>query len=124
MTGPESELTHPIPVDPPQDDDEYATLDVSTGWPVLSLVCFVGALGARYLVRFLPDDLVNWPWRRMMPTFGVLGFSFLGLVFGLLGLLRIEHRGLARVAILLNAVALLLGLLAVGAFFWIVWGPR
>ena len=124
MSTPELEPTSPIPVDPPLEDDEYAALDVSTGWPVLSLACFVGALGARFLVRLIPSEVVGWPWRLVLPTFGVLGLSLLGLVFGLLGLRRIEHRGLARVGILLNAVGLLLGALAVAAFFWILRGPR
>lgn len=124
MNNPEAETTSPVPVAPLPDDDEYAPLDVSTGWPVLSLACFLGALGARFLVKLVPDEMVGWPWRLVLPPFGVLGLSFLGLVFGLLGLRRVEHRGLARVGILLNTVGLLLGVLAVAAFFWILRGPR
>jgi hypothetical protein len=123
VSPPEIEPASPVPVDPPT-DDEYAALDVSTGWPVLSLVCFLGALGARFLVRLVPGGVVGWPWRLVLPVLGVLGLSFLGLVFGLLGLRRVEHRGLARAGILLNAVGLVLGVLAVAAFFWILRGPR
>jgi hypothetical protein len=123
VSPPEIEPASPVPVDPVP-DDEYAALDVSTGWPVLSLVCFLGALGARFLVGLVPREVVGWPWRLVLPVLGVLGLSFLGLVFGLLGLRRVEHRGLARAGILLNAVGLVLGVLAVAAFFWILRGPR
>ena len=110
----------PIAVDPAPADDEYATLNLSTSWPVLSLLCFVGALGARFLVRLIPAEVVGWPWRLILPALGVLALSLLGLVFGLIGLRTPEHRGLSRVGALVNGIALLLGLAMAGMFFWIL----
>jgi len=107
-----------VPVNP--SEDEYAVLDLRTSWPVLSLICFVGALGARFLIGLLPTHLVGWLWRGMLPTFGVLGLSSLGLLFGLLGLRQGKSRELAWIGIALNALGLLLGALAVFTFFWIL----
>jgi hypothetical protein len=40
---------------PPLDEGEYAVLQVPDAWHVLSLIFFIAALGARFLVRFLPQ---------------------------------------------------------------------
>lgn len=124
MSQPEPKPAIPIPVEAPLSDGEYGTLDFSTRWPVLSFLCFALALGARYLVQAIPREVVGWPMRMLLPGLGVLALCFLGLIFGLLGLRKPEHRGMARVGILVNGIGLALGGLAVVAFFWILRGPR
>lgn len=103
-------------------DDEYAVLDLGNVWPLLGLVCFLGALGARFLVELVPRDLLGWPWRLLLPGLSVPVLSLLGLIFGLVGLRRAEGRGLAKVAVLVNAVGLVVGLLAIWVFFAILPG--
>lgn|GEM_PF-1594229 len=124
MSAPEPRPATSIHIEPPPSDGEYGTLDFSTRWPVLSLVCFLGALGSRFLVEAVPRGMVGWPMRLLLPGLGVLVLCFLGLVFGLLGLRNPEHRGLARVGVWANAIGLVLAGLAVAAFFWILRGPR
>ncbi len=102
-------------------DGEYAALDLPAGWHVASLVCFLAALGSRFLVSlFLP---ARWPssWMRpLVPGVAVLLFAALGIVFGLLGLRNAKSRNMARIGVFLNAIVLVLGLLAAFAFFAIL----
>lgn len=109
----------PTPL-PHYTEGEYAALDLPDGWHVASLVCFLGSLAARFLVRLLPR---GWPepWMRpILPGLAVLAFSLLGILFGLLGLRSAKGRGLARIALFLNVTVFVLGLLAVAAFFTIL----
>jgi hypothetical protein len=100
-------------------DGEYGVVRLPDAWHVLSLVCFVGSLGARFLVRLLPEwtrELVYRPWQ---PGLLALVLAALGLVLGLIGLRTPRGRGTARVAVFLNATVLALGLLAAAALFYI-----
>jgi hypothetical protein len=90
-------------------------------WHVLSLVCFVASLGARFLVWLLPAGHTFFG-RVFLPGFAVFALAGLGLLSGLLGLRRPDGRGLARIGIFLNATVLVLGVLAVIVFFRILPG--
>jgi hypothetical protein len=100
--------------------DEYAALDTRTLWPVASLLCFVVALAARPLAGMVPRELLGYPWRVLLPALAVPAASLVGLLCGLWGLGGETGRGLARLGILVNAVGLVLGALAILAFFYIL----
>jgi hypothetical protein len=111
-------LNHDEPSGP--SDDEYGVVQLPDSLPVLSLLCFLGALAARYLADVLPAG-----WRLSYPRFLVsvilvLLLSGLGLLLGLLGLRAPRSRGMARIAALLNGIALALGLLGVAAVSYIL----
>lgn len=101
-------------------DDEYAALRLGAGLPVLSLACFAAALGARFLVSFLPLELLGYPWRVLLPALAVPALAALGLLLGLAGLRSPDTRGLARIGVFVNAVALVLSGLFAWAFFYIL----
>ena len=103
-------------------DDEYAALKLGAGLPALSLACFAAALGARFLVSWLPVEALGYPWRLLLPALAVPALSALGLLFGLVGLRHRESRGLARVGVFVNAVALGLSGLCAWAIFYILPG--
>jgi len=108
------------PDDPtPFDEGEYAVLQVPDAWHVLSLVFFIAALGARFLVRFLPQGR-GFFYRPVLTAFTVPVLAGLGLLFGLVALRNPATRGVARVAVFLNAIVLVLSALALGAFFYIL----
>lgn len=113
MVAPESEDP------PPFDQGEYAVLRVPDAWHVLSLVFFLAALGSRYLVRFLPSGR-GYLYRPVLAAFLVPLLAGIGLLLGLVGLRRPATRGVARVAVFLNAVVLVLSALALAAFFYIM----
>ncbi|HSG39479.1 MAG TPA: hypothetical protein VLE27_07550 [Thermoanaerobaculia bacterium] len=100
-------------------EGEYAALDAPDAWHVISLAFFTAALGARYLVRLLPA--APFP-RTLLPGLAVLLFATLGLLCGFLGMRNPRGRGVAKIGVFLNATALLLGLLATAAFFYILPG--
>ena len=107
------------------DQDEYGALRVPDLWPTISLLFFVLSLGARYLLRALPDQLLPLeilygPLRFLLPGLTVLVLATLGLLTGLLGLRSSGARGVARLGVLLNGIVLALSLLAVWAFFTIL----
>jgi hypothetical protein len=110
--------THPDDP-PPFDEGEYAVLQVPDAWHVLSLVFFAAALGARYLVRLLPSGRGIF-YRPVLTAFSVPVLAALGLLFGLVGLRRPATRSIARVAVFLNGIVLVLSLLALAAFFYIL----
>jgi hypothetical protein len=107
---------------PELSDGEYGVVRIPDAWHVASLACFVAALGARFLVGLIPR---TWglPFSRLvLPGLAVLVFAGLGIGFGLIGLRGARGRETARVAIFLNAIVLVLALLATAAFFSILPG--
>lgn len=104
---------------PPFDDGEYAVLQVPDAWHVLSLVFFIAALGARFLVRFLPQWRGIW-FRPVLTAFLVPVLAGLGLLFGLIALRNPATRGVGRIAVFLNLIVLVLSALAIAAFYWIL----
>lgn len=101
-------------------DGEYGALKLPDGWHVASLVCFVGSLASRFLVRPLPRGWFE-PWMRpLLPALAVMAFAILGILFGLAGLRSAEGRGLARIGLFLNITVLVLGIVATVAFFRIL----
>lgn len=108
-------------VSPPgPEEGEYGAVTLPGSWPVLSFVFFVAALAARVLVGLVPRELRPPLPRPLLAVLAVLVFSALGLLFGLLGRRNPQTAGTARIAIFLNAVALVLSLLATLAFFVIL----
>jgi uncharacterized membrane protein len=109
--------------EPPEfSDGEYGAIEVPDAWHVVSLACFAGALGARFLAQLFPRGWMP-PWSRpLLPAVTVLVLAILGLLFGLVGLRSAQGRGAARIAVFLNATVLALGLLGVAAFFYILPG--
>jgi hypothetical protein len=100
-------------------DGEYGVVRLQEAWHVLSLACFAGAMGARLLVGLLPSAW--WPpFRPLLPGLVVLALASLGLLFGLIGLRVPRIRGAARIAVFLNGVVLVLGLLAAAALLYIL----
>jgi len=104
---------------PPFNEGEYAVLQVPDAWHVLSLVFFIAALGARFLVRFLPQGRGIF-YRPVLTAFSVPVLAGLGLLFGLIGLRNPATRGVARIAVFLNLIVLVLSALALAAYFWIM----
>lgn len=100
-------------------EGEYGVLDLPAGWHVASLVCFAASLGSRFLVKLLPVGHTYFG-RVFLPGYGVFALAGLGLLLGLLGLRRPEARGLAKIGVFLNATVLVLGTLAVVAFYRIL----
>lgn len=102
---------------------EYGTITLSGAWHVLSLVFFVGALGARFLTALVPREaLTGVIWRPVLTAFSVPLLAALGLLFALVGLRNPAGRGAAKIALFLNAVVLVLSGLALWAFFYILPG--
>lgn len=102
---------------------EYGTITLPHAWHVLSLVFFVAALGARFLTALVPREvLAGVIWRPVLTAFSVPLLAGIGLLFALIGLRNPEGRGAAKVALLLNAIVLLLSGLALWAFFYILPG--
>jgi hypothetical protein len=106
----------------PDFDGEYGAVRLPEAWHVLSLLCFAGALGARYLVTLLPDGFRPPFYRALLPGVVALSLSGLGLVLGLIGLRVPGGRSTARVAVFLNGTVLVLGLLAAAAYLYIMPG--
>jgi hypothetical protein len=108
------------PDDPlPFDEGEYSVLQMPDAWHVVSLIFFVAALGARFLVAFLPSGRGIF-YRPILTAFSVPVLATCGLLFGLIGLRRPETRGVARIAVLLNLIVLGLSALAIAAFYAIL----
>lgn len=95
----------PTPVYP---EGEYGVIDLSDSWHVASLLCFVAALGSRYLVAGIPRELLPLP-RMMMPVVMILIFAGIGICCGMLALRKARTSGAARLGIFLNATVLALG---------------
>jgi hypothetical protein len=67
----------------------------------------------------VPFPMRPWPWRILLPALGSLAFALCGVLFGYLGWRR-RRRLIPGLALLINAVALVLGLLLAAAVFWIL----
>jgi hypothetical protein len=104
---------------PPFDQGEYAVLRVPDAWHVLSLIFFLASLGSRFLVRFLPSGR-GFFYRPVLSAFMVPVLAGIGLLLGLAGLRRPSTRGVARVAVFLNAIVLVLSALGLAVFFYIL----
>lgn len=104
---------------PPFDEGEYAVLQVPHAWHVLSLVFFLAALGSRFVVRVLPMWRGIW-FRPVLTAYLVPVLAGIGLLFGLIALRNPATRGVARVAVFLNLIVLVLSALAIAVFFWIL----
>jgi hypothetical protein len=122
----------PSAMDPERSFDplggEYGVVALPDAWHVLSLACFLAALGARFLAALLPRGFSHgWPpgwggflYRPLLTALLVPAFAGLGLLFGLLGLRRPESRSAARLALGLNGIVLALSALALLAYFAIL----
>lgn len=104
---------------PPFDEGEYAVLKMPDSWHVLSLAFFIAALGARFLVRFLPQGR-GFFYRPVLTAFSVPVLAGIGLLFGLVALRNPATRGLGRIAVFLNLIVLVLSALALAVFFYIL----
>jgi hypothetical protein len=109
----------PPPPPAAERDDAYAPLEAPDALPVLSLLFFAAALGARPLARLLPRDLVPWPRAVLVPVAIALGASALGALLAAVSLRNPRRRGIGRLALLLNAVVLVLTALTGAAMIWI-----
>jgi len=98
-------------------------MDVGMSLPAVSLLFFAAALASRFLVRLLPAPYQVFPWRAFLSALGVPVLASVGLVIGLFGLLDKRGRGLSKLAVALNGVALLIGISLVALFFWILPDP-
>lgn len=109
-------LHDPTPLD---QDGEYRVLALGDVLPVLSLAFFLAALGSRFLVKLFAAQLTLRT-QILAPGALSLGFSLVGLLAALVALRRPKRRGMARVAVFVNAVTVVLSLLAVAAFYYIL----
>jgi uncharacterized membrane protein HdeD (DUF308 family) len=101
---------------------EYGVIKIPDAWHVLSLLCFLCALGARFLTALIPRELSPLFHRPLLTAAAVPVIALVGLAFGLIGLRNPAGRSTARVALFLNGVTLVLGGLAIAAFYYIM--PR
>ncbi len=96
---------------------EYGVIRMPNTWPVLSLLFFLAAVGARFVTSLIPTEAHVY--RPFLTAMLVPSLALAGLLCGLLGLRNPEGRSTARVALFLNGVTLVLGLLAIAAFYYI-----
>lgn len=100
-------------------DDAYAPLEAPDILPLLSWLCFAGALVSRPLARLLPREWRVYPYGVMMPIAVAAGLSLLGLLLAAWATRRARRRGLARIGLFLNGVVLALTTLAALGLVWI-----
>ena len=87
---------------------------------MLSLACFLAALGARFVAALMPAYLRGYLYRPVLTAFLVPAFAGLGVLLGLVALRSPKTRGAAKVALALNGIVLALSAVALGAFFYIL----
>lgn len=104
---------------PDDPEGEYGVVDLSASWHVASLVCFAAAIGARFLAKAVPRGLLPVP-RVLVPGVLVVVIATAGLLCGIAGLRKVKSRRISLVAIFLNVTAVALGLLGIGAYFYIL----
>ncbi len=104
---------------PIEGDGAYAAVEAPDAWHLASLACFALSLAARPVARFLAPLLPATRYRFLFPLAIVLIASTLGCLLALAGTRRPAIRGASRLALFFNAVALVLGLLALAGGFWI-----
>lgn len=108
------------PEDPtPFDDGEYAVLKVPDAWHAVSLLFFACSLGARFLTAYLPSGR-GFLYRPILTAFSVPVLAAIGLLFGLIGMRSRTSRSVARVAVFLNLIVLVLSALAITVFYAIL----
>jgi hypothetical protein len=107
---------------PGASDGEYGVIRIPDAWHVLSLLCFLAALGARFLIALIPTEAKPFFYRPLLTAAAVPAVALIGVLFGLLGLRNPAGRSTARVALFLNGVVLVIGGLMIAAFYWIL--PR
>jgi hypothetical protein len=105
---------------PDSPDGEYGVIRIPDAWHVLSLLCFLAALGARFLIALIPAEVHTFLYRPILTAVTVPAFALVGVCCGLLGLRNPAGRSTARVALFLNGVVLVIGGLAIAAFYWIM----
>jgi hypothetical protein len=107
---------------PETGDGEYGVIRIPDAWHVLSLLCFLAALGARFLIALIPAEVHTFLYRPILTAFTVPAIALVGVFCGLLGLRNPAGRSTARVALFFNGVVVVIGGLAIAAFYWIM--PR
>lgn len=100
-------------------DDAYAPLEAPDILPLVSWLCFAGALVSRPLSRLLPRELRIYPIGVLMPVAVAAGLALIGLLLAAWAMRRARRRALARVGLFLNAVVLALTTLAAIGMIWI-----
>lgn len=104
---------------------EYEVVTLQAAWGVVSLLCGLGALLSRPLVRLLPalgwQPSNPWIWPLLIAVTPV-GFGLIGLILGLIGLRRSAGTVTARLGVLVNGAvvgltALLALVFAIGRLF-------
>ena len=99
---------------------EYGVVRMPDAWHVLSLLCFLAALGARFVTALIPREVSPLYHRPILTAYSIPLLAAVGLLFGLLGLRHPEGRSTARIALFLNGVVLVLGCLGIAAVYWIL----
>jgi hypothetical protein len=107
----------PTPIYP---EGEYGEIRLGESWKhVGSLLCFVAALGSKYLVQGIPRELLPIQ-RSWMPIPVTLLLTFVGITLGLAGLRHSQSAGLAKLGLFLNATTFGLACLAFLFFVYIL----
>jgi len=104
----------------PDRDEAYSPLEAPDALPALSLLAFVTALAARPLVGLLPAAMRSYPRAVLLPVALALIASAIGTLLALWALRRPPRRGLARIALLLNGIVLILTALAAAGVVYII----
>jgi hypothetical protein len=110
----------PPPLRAPDRDEAYTPLEAADALPVLSLVLFSIAVGARPLVRLLPPSLRPYPLAVLLPVALALAAALAGALLAGWSLRGGRRPALARVALLANAVVVVLTSLTAAILVWIV----
>ena len=96
---------------------EYTAVRLGGSWTSASLLCFVASLTSRYWMRWIHFEE---GWQRPFATVAaMLALSLFGLATGWLAV-RAEGSGLARLAMVVNGLALALAALAALAIYIIL----
>ncbi|MEM7351117.1 MAG: hypothetical protein AAF657_09950 [Acidobacteriota bacterium] len=98
----------------------YDVISFQVHWASLSIVLFLLALPAKYLLGFLPwrpERIWLWP---LIPPLVILGLSTLGLFSGWMGYKFTDHQGMAKAGMFLNGTVLAIVLAIVAFWFYIV----
>jgi hypothetical protein len=99
---------------------EYGVVRMPDAWHVLSLLCFLAALGARFVTALIPHEMSPMYYRPILTAYSIPLLGAVGILFGLFGLRHPEGRSAARIALFLNGVVLVLGSLGIAAVYWIL----
>jgi uncharacterized membrane protein YjjP (DUF1212 family) len=105
---------------PEPSSGEYGVVRLPDAWHVLSLLCFMAALGARFLTALIPREVSPLFYRPILTAYSIPLLAAVGFLFGLLGLRNPEARATARIALFLNGVVLVLGSLAIALVYRIL----